>query len=555
MGGPQARAALSVALLLGVALGLRSLTLGVDPPDYPRFGAAWGDEGPWAWPASHRAETGSWPEAGRVFVRAAPVHAWLLAWSYEVLPGGLLVARALSLLAGLGTLALLWWTCRRHLGDLGAGLAGALYATGLWPILYERHASPEALAIFLATASFAALMGNRAVTRAPVAVLLAVLAFATKGALIFFPPLAVLAVISMRGEASDRPESGRGWTLGGLALGACSLALFSLQLSETFRFVATVPAPPSTALAGLAAAGRRLAMAPFNADFSLSAPVALAGVVLAALSGIPDSPGARKLFLLSAGWVTCWWLVVPVFDLKGSRYYLIAPPFMVLGSMGWLGLTGPSWHPLGRGETRRAVLLRTVMGSLAACWIAALGAIEWSIQGGPRARSSFPFLALAAFGLAVGLSASWRSGSAGWVVRVKRSLAPLLLIGVFVSQVPWWWRWSSGASTLVTDAVAQMARSPELRGHVCGDQAPLLLLGQPGGAEALYNVYWPTCSMDGRDAEWVVVTAEPLCAPFEGAWIRDRRPELLARRPEITLNLPGTPPAPRSCIHYIVRLE
>ena len=107
---------------------------------------------------------------------------------------------------------------------------------------------------------------------------------------------------------------------------------------------------------------------------------------------------------------------------------------------------------------------------------------------------------------------------------------------------------------MVMEAVTQMSRGPVLEGYVCGDQAPLLLLGQPGHAEALYNVYWPMCSMGGRTADLVAVTPRKTCTPYEGPWIEARREELLTRHPEATVTLPGDPPAPRSCVHYVVRI-
>lgn len=540
------------ALVLVAAVVLRLAVVAADAPDYPRYGAAWGDEGPWAWPAAYRSVTGEWPAAAETVVRGAPAYEWTLAWFLQGIGPGLVQARLLSLLAGVGTVLLLIQMGRAHISSRAGFLAACLYVPSFWPILYERHAAPESLAVFLATASAALALSPRPLLRQAVAPATAVLAFAAKATLVFLPVLILWAPRWTRRRDPPAPRPTRRHRILALLVVGAAALVFLLQLVSTASFVSTASPSVSSPWPWLTSLAWRVLTAPLHADFFLSMPVVLVGLILLAVRGAPESPGARACAVLFTGWVAAWWAIIPLYDLKGSRYYLLTVPLVMLATLGWSGgarRPRPSTHPSGGSRVRWPGW--AVAGALS-LWVALLLAIEGSIVAGVRARGSLPVLAPVA--LAVAALFLTRPTLRDRVTSLLGTgrVVSWVAVGVLATHVPWWWHWRSHATTEALGAVRTVAEAPTLEGGLCGGEAPLLLLGQPGRGQALYPVYQPDCVLEGRRADLVVVAVTPECVPFEGAWIRDRRPRLLAQEPLLAVTLPAAASQRQPCEFRVV---
>lgn len=523
-------------LVLGAAL--RAISLESDPPSYWTFGTGWGDEGPWNWPAAHRAVTGQWPPAGERFVKVGPLYVLLQAQIFGIVGVDLVRARLASVAAGVSTLAIVLWLGWHSLGPRGAWLAGLSYATLFWAVAFERLATPDALSLMVGMLALAILYQFDGPAAQTVAFLLAGVSAMTKFGMVFACLFVVLGCIALR-RANLDPKSARrarpSIQLFALAVVALTLAVLSTQMLWASKTLRSSGWWFPLNAAEVAACVWRFVTAPFNGEFFLRMPVAVAGVVLLALPHQRLPTRARRLAMICAAWVVAWWAIVPIANLKGSRYYLLAAPVILLGTIGWAAVRV--------GESDRDDAPRwAVSPALAAgwLWVAALVGVWLSPRSGVRA--AFWLLALIPSSLPL-LRRLARPATApevsAWSMRTRGFIA---LIGLtLVAQLGAYGDWLRHRTTLVSTALSQFTEMSWLTGDICGGEAPTLLLGRPGVGEALYQVDFPDCRRDGRMAKYVVFAETSRCSPFESQWIGLQRSRFPALAQVGTVELPFEP--------------
>lgn len=230
--------------LVGVAvLGalLRVTFATADPPWLATVGIVWHDEGAWVHNARNRALFGQWQLDAWNPLFIAPVFTWLEYLSFSVFGVGVWQARLVSELLGwLSVVALGLGVAR--LGGRSAGLGAAgLLATNYVYVMYNRAALMEAsMVAFMVLAWTAFVRAQERPAWGMVAGLLAVLAFFSKAAAVFY--LVALGLVALHAvlASGDEPTQGRWrwpdrkalsspqraalWTLVGLA-GATALSL------------------------------------------------------------------------------------------------------------------------------------------------------------------------------------------------------------------------------------------------------------------------------------------------------------------------------------------
>jgi len=191
-------------------IGVRLIALGADPPRWLSWSGGLGtDEGFYTLDARHLTLFGTWARGDFHDRLLSPLLSVMQQGMFELFGPGLVQARALCVLLGLLTIAMLWLGLRASFG-VGAANAGALLLGFAPPfVLYNRLALQETPAAFWLTLSFALwAIGSQTRTRGLLfwAGAAAGLAFLCKGlAVVFFPALLWAAFRSGR----------RGWALAG----------------------------------------------------------------------------------------------------------------------------------------------------------------------------------------------------------------------------------------------------------------------------------------------------------------------------------------------------
>ena len=557
-GSPLRSGALILGVALAAGLALRGATLRLDPPSYVRYGVAWGDEGGWTWPAVYRINQGDWPVTGAPYVAVAPVYFGAQALVLSVLGAGLEQARVLSLVCGLGMVLLLSVMAGWVGGVPAAALAGGMYATLYWAIIFERYAAPEALGVlFLSLAFFLVHARRSSWLTLLVASACAVSAFASKITLVFgFPLIVGLWLLNRRNDRRLLPATtvGRAAFVGGVtALVACYVFVFLQALSPSLPIVAEKVAASRSWSHAVSGVLMRWAIAPLQGDLLLTMPVVWGGLVLAGLRGVPASPVAVRILTGAGLWLLAWWMVVPIHDLKGSRYYLIFVPMVLIGVLGWLGTLRRSWHP---GTAKARWLRRTGLWlrGATAVWFALTLAVALSTLGFARARNALfvtlPLAAVAFVTIRSGrrpMAASGPAPLAGAVILVAINL---------VAEAPRFDAWIRHNPGLGVRAVAAAAPVLPMDGVICSSVSPLLLVGSRGGLQAAHDFYWPDCVVEGTPADWIVIPEDLECPLFDWPDIRPAQARLLAQTPLLRVMLPGEPSVgrPAACAYRIVPL-
>jgi 4-amino-4-deoxy-L-arabinose transferase-like glycosyltransferase len=237
---------LVLAFVAGVVL--RTIFLTADPPWQTPVGITWHDEGPWVHNARNRVLFGAWSLDSWNPVYLTPVFTGLEYLSFALLGVGTWQARAVPVVMGLISAALLSAGVWRLAGRRAGVAAAILISTNYIYVMWNRAALMEGTMTAFIVASWCA---YALAPRRPMLGLLAgcgaLLAFFTKAAAAFFvAALALDALLTLaldwrcrrRGEPR-RPDEVRAawWTLGGLAIfGALAAAIFVIPFWAEFRF-------------------------------------------------------------------------------------------------------------------------------------------------------------------------------------------------------------------------------------------------------------------------------------------------------------------------------
>ena len=350
-----------VAILL-LALTLRIVFPAADPPWRSTVGVVWHDEGAWVHNARNKALFGEWrqDEWNPVFI--APVFTALEYASFRAFGVGVRQARLVSEVAGLVSVLLLALGVRRvaertalspYRAASASLIAAALLATNYVYVMYNRAAIMEALMAALIVASwYCSTRAERDPRWGGLAGLMAVLAFFTKAAAVFYVAALGLSAVIRLGERwnagagrsraldADLPSksgSVRGslWTLGGLALSfGIIAALFVLPHWRDYEFYNWQMSVTRKPTYDFASVLQRVTWFPILHDtFSRMWAMLALGVfgawgILTRWRRATD--GERLLFL----WVALGSLELLVHDVSNERRFVFLIPALVgLGSL------------------------------------------------------------------------------------------------------------------------------------------------------------------------------------------------------------------------------
>jgi Dolichyl-phosphate-mannose-protein mannosyltransferase len=246
-------AALLAVLLL--AATLRTLFPTADPPWRTTVGVVWHDEGAWTHNARNRALWGTWETDDWNPLYIAPVFTGLEYLAFDRFGVGLWQARLVPQIAGILAVLCLGLGVSRLAGRAAGLTAAAFLATNYVGVMYDRAAIMEGpMSAFLVMAWYACVRAQQTPSWGFVAGVLAILAYFTKAAAVFFVgALGLVALIALlpgriplAGEPTDASGAARPlqpstraalWTLAGLTLaGTAALALFVVPSWTEYRF-------------------------------------------------------------------------------------------------------------------------------------------------------------------------------------------------------------------------------------------------------------------------------------------------------------------------------
>jgi hypothetical protein len=209
----RGRFAAALTAIALVAIVLRGLFPAADPPWRTTVGVVWHDEGAWVHNARNKALFGAWrlDEWNPIFI--APVFTGLEYLSFAAFGVGVRQARLVSEVAGLASVILLALGVRRLGGDRASLIAGALLATNYVYVMYDRAAIMEALmAAFIVASWYCSTRAERQPAWGAAAGLMAMLAFFTKAAAVFYVGALGLAAVARLVErwraAGELPPEG-----------------------------------------------------------------------------------------------------------------------------------------------------------------------------------------------------------------------------------------------------------------------------------------------------------------------------------------------------------
>jgi len=293
---------------------------------------------------------------------------------------------------------------------------------------------------------------------------------------------------------------------------------------------------------------RRFAITPLNAEFFGRMPVIVIGVFLLSLARAELPKRQWRLALCCVTWIVAWWVVTPIANLKGSRYYPIVAPMILLGTIGWHSIASAAQ---GEAAGRRVFSLGSVVASV---WLAALMAIWVSPRSGIRAAvwltAAIPVCFILAWRAVL-----WVSSSGTRLAEQMRGPVILAFLTVLTQLGPYL-DWMLHRSYLVSTALSEFAAMALPPGDICGGEAPTLMLARPGEGEALYQVDYPDCRRNGRKATYVIFAERADCSPFESDWIASQRVRLPPLSGVGVLFLPSEPVSGRKdrCAYHIAAL-
>jgi 4-amino-4-deoxy-L-arabinose transferase-like glycosyltransferase len=460
----RATFAITLLLVVLVALGLRTVYPVADPPARPTVGIVWHDEGAWVHNARNRVLFGAWKldEWNPMYV--TPVLTGLEYASFRFLGVGLRQARLVPELLGVLSVWLLGLGVARIANRLAGVIAAAWLATNFVFVMYNRAATIEATMVaFLVVAWYGCARSSGSPRWGLLAGLGAILAYFTKASAVFFVVAlglnAVLSVVMRGDEASPRSVNRRAavYTLAGLALASLvALAVFVLPHWQEYRFYnwqISVTRKPSYTLRSLV---DRASQLPLAADFFSRTWLLLVVAVTAALGRLANwrrlVPAERLLLL----WIGLGVAELVVHDIQERRLLFLIPPLVALAAIavGRDRRLVPAdivrlsrWHAL-----LAAPLVLYALYALAAP-IGRLPSLLWSAPGhhpAPVVR------ACAAVALMTGLAlyAKWRSAT-GWLGRQQWTAAlSVLLAGLVVTgDLAQFGQWASTRSYKNYDAM------------------------------------------------------------------------------------------------------
>ncbi|MDR3708636.1 MAG: glycosyltransferase family 39 protein [Capsulimonadaceae bacterium] len=193
--GVQRIAAVAVLMML---VAIRTIGLGADPPSWLSWSAGlYTDEGMYAGDARSMALFGHWMRGDFHGAIVTPVLYILQLGVFRMCGAGLVQARAISVVAGLATVALLWLGMRRAYGERAAWIGALLLGIATPFVLYNRLALMETPVVCCLAAAFACLAirgaGGRLVWVFAAGLLLALAVAIKPLALLILPAFAVYA--------------------------------------------------------------------------------------------------------------------------------------------------------------------------------------------------------------------------------------------------------------------------------------------------------------------------------------------------------------------------
>ncbi len=320
-----------LAVILLIALALRTLFPTADPPWRSTVGVFWHDEGAWVHNARNKALFGGWrqDEWNPVFI--APVFTALEYASFAAFGVGVRQARLVSEVAGFLSVLLLALGARRLAGERAGLIAGALLATNYVYVMYNRAAIMEALmTAFIVASWYCSMRAEREFRWGVLAAGMATLAFFTKAAAAFYIGALGLAMVIRLWEGGTERRRGAAWTLAGLAVSFGAVAaLFVLPHWTDYHFYnwqMSVTRKPSYDLASVL---QRITWFPILHDtFSRMWAVLCLGLFGAwgVAARWRQAPDGERLLLL---WVAVGSLELLVHDVGNERRFVFLIPALV----------------------------------------------------------------------------------------------------------------------------------------------------------------------------------------------------------------------------------
>jgi 4-amino-4-deoxy-L-arabinose transferase-like glycosyltransferase len=324
-----------------------------------------------------------------------PILIYWLAKPAIMLFGQAVGPRLPSVLATIGTYAIVAWFVRRRIGAMAAVMSMIILGSSLLVVIVGRMMMTDAPLLFFFTAAMlayweslvgnpkwklvtAACLGIAVLAKGPVAIILFVLiaswtAFANRG-----------SRISDRG--SDRQNSVLTWALGVVVLFAIIATWYvPAYVANGQVFVQKFLIDQNV---GRFTGGDQAHTLPLWKSFWFYIPVLLLGMfpwilflpaVIKGRSEVRD-PSSEMLWRYLFGWATIIFIFFTISGAKLPHYVLpCCPPIAIL--VGWY--LSEKWKSLERNQIRPKLML--TIGWLATCWIIAqLGFEYWYVRSGQQ---------------------------------------------------------------------------------------------------------------------------------------------------------------------------
>ena len=364
-GAPRRAAApalLAWVLILTTAAVLRGLFPAADPPTHATVGVVWHDEGAWTHNARNKALFGEWSLDAWNPMFIAPVFTALEYASFSAFGVGVRQARLVPALLGLLSVPLLALGVARLAGARAGTIAGVLLATNYVYVMWNRAALREApMTAFIVAAWYCYTRAESGSRWAAGAAVLALLAFFTKAAAVFFvASLAAdaLAMLVLGRRYTERSRAAALPTLIALtAAGVIALAVFVLPNWTDYRFYnwqMSVTRKPSYDLRSVI---DRLTWFPILHDLFTRMWFAVVIGVAAALSALArwrQAPAGERLLVL---WIGIGALELLVHDVGNERRFVFFIPALLALTAITLGGERPMLGFDGVITRRRALLV------------------------------------------------------------------------------------------------------------------------------------------------------------------------------------------------------
>jgi 4-amino-4-deoxy-L-arabinose transferase-like glycosyltransferase len=233
-GEPAVASPFPLLLILLVALGARAVFLA----EFPQVQA---DEGLWTTSTKNFLLFDDWFMDGRNHLFLSPVFHFLSLGVFALLGPSIEAARVVSVLAGVGSVALIYLLGMRLLGDRTVALlAAAFMALDPWAVIHSRQAMTESVLLFFILGAAVLLLGRsrRELVLAGAVFSLAILTKLNAAAM----GLALGGYLLLRSPAGGSTPAWRrrledGALFGGAALGLAALGYWAVAQVDPERFV------------------------------------------------------------------------------------------------------------------------------------------------------------------------------------------------------------------------------------------------------------------------------------------------------------------------------